>query len=109
MAYSPDGGYLATASTDHTLKIWDTVTLTLVAHLEGHTGAVRSCAFSPTSQHLVSVSADHTVRIWQAATGECLTALRAAYPLHGCDWHPHKNIITATGVGGIYHMNYLHT
>ena len=37
-----DGLYIATASGDHTIKLWRADTLNIEATLVGHTGAVRS-------------------------------------------------------------------
>ena len=36
VAYSPDGNTIATASGDHTVRLWDTTTGTLINTLKGH-------------------------------------------------------------------------
>src|SRR5262249_60252474 len=67
-AFSPDGHTLATASFDHTIKLWDLSTGQNTRTLTGHTDAVTSVAFSPDSQLIASGGADNA-RLWNATTG----------------------------------------
>ena len=46
MAWSPDGKRLATASDDHTAKVWDAATGKELLTLRGHSGFVYSVAYS---------------------------------------------------------------
>jgi len=46
-AFSPDSQRLATASGDHTVKLWDVTTRQEIRTLKGHTAQVGSVAFSP--------------------------------------------------------------
>ncbi|WP_249100110.1 WD40 repeat domain-containing protein [Argonema galeatum] len=46
MAWSPDGKVIATASSDGTVKLWNSQGI-LLRTLTGHTGVVRKAAFSP--------------------------------------------------------------
>jgi len=63
--FSPDGGLLASASFDQTIRVWDVKTGKQVGEpLRGHTNAVFSVTFSPSGDHLISASRDSTVRIW---------------------------------------------
>ena len=47
IAFSPDGGTLASGSSDDTIKLWDVATGRELRTLQGHTGWVYSVAFSP--------------------------------------------------------------
>ena len=68
MAFSPDGTTLASASPDHTVRMWDLATTRPVgAPLTGHTALITSVAFSPDGKTLATGSADHTVRLWDVA------------------------------------------
>ncbi len=64
-------GFLATCSTDQTIKLWDWQTGKCLRTLIGHTNWVFSIAYSPDGQILASASHDQTVRIWDVKTGEC--------------------------------------
>jgi WD40 repeat protein len=75
VAFSPDGRLLASAGNDGTIKIWDTVTESLLDTFHGHTDGVHSVAYSPDGHSLASASADHTLKIRDAATGDVLQTL----------------------------------
>ena len=47
MVFSPDGRRLATASSDRTIKLWDTATGLEVFTLRGHTAGLLCVAFTP--------------------------------------------------------------
>ncbi len=66
VVFSPDGKLLATASWDHTAKIWDAVSGNLLTTLSGHNKNVNAVAFSPDSTQLATASEDGTVNIWDA-------------------------------------------
>jgi len=70
VSFSPDGGTLATASSDCTARLWDVMN----DHPRGkplkHKGGVRTVSFSPDGRTLATVSFDHAVWLWDAATGQ---------------------------------------
>ncbi|KAK4141539.1 WD40-repeat-containing domain protein [Dichotomopilus funicola] len=77
VAWSHNATWLASASEDKTVKIWDPATGQCVSTLEGHSGYVRSVAWShdATRLRLASASHDKTVKIWDPATGQCISTL----------------------------------
>ncbi len=77
VTFSPDGQTLATASSDRTIRLWDTRALAPKTLLIGHTDTVSSITFSPDGQTLASASPDTTIRLWDTRTGEHKTSLRA--------------------------------
>jgi WD40 repeat protein len=81
VVFSHDSRQLASASRDHTVKIWATETGKCLQTLEGHGDWVWSVVFSHDSRQLASASNDHTVKIWATETGKCLQTLEG----HG-DW-----------------------
>jgi WD40 repeat protein/serine/threonine protein kinase len=70
IAYSPDGNWIATASKDKTIKLWESATGMLVRTISGHGSEVNCVAFSPDGTTLASASEDRTVRLWEVATGQ---------------------------------------
>ena len=63
IATAPNSHYFATASNDHTAKIW-TEDGRPVATLSGHERAVLSVSFSPNSKLLATGSEDETAIVW---------------------------------------------
>ncbi|NER35001.1 MAG: hypothetical protein F6J93_13430 [Oscillatoria sp. SIO1A7] len=69
VAFSPDGGALASASYDQTIKIWRSDgTQTFTQTFKGHSAPAYSVSFSPDGQTLASASVDETVRLWSLKT-----------------------------------------
>ena len=76
IAWSPDGSYLASPSSDETIRIWDADTGKCVRSLIGHTATVSSVAWSPDGQRLVSASNDKTLRLWNVSSDRVLQTMR---------------------------------
>ncbi len=70
-----DGTWLASASGDGTVRIWDPATGQQRATLTGHTGWVTAVAIAPDGTWLASGTGDGTVRIWDPVTGQQRTTL----------------------------------
>ncbi|KAK6926969.1 WD40 repeat [Dillenia turbinata] len=64
--------YLATASSDHTVKIWNVDGFTLERTLMGHQRWVWDCAFSVDGAYLLTASSDATARLWNVTNGEAI-------------------------------------
>jgi len=65
VTFSPDGKFLASGSSDKTVKVWEIGTWQEVITLKGHEGSVLSVTFSPDGKFLASGSDDKTVKIWE--------------------------------------------
>src|SRR4029077_13586918 len=68
LAVSPDGAMLASASWDHTVRLWSLADGTQRV-LEGHSQNVNGVAFAPDGKSVVSVGYDLTLRIWRLPEG----------------------------------------
>jgi WD40 repeat protein len=64
VAFSPDGGLLATGGKDNRIVIWETSTGEIARLLAGHSRPVRALAFSPDGKALVSCGADTAALVW---------------------------------------------
>jgi eukaryotic-like serine/threonine-protein kinase len=76
VTYSPDGRFIASASWDCTVKLWDAFTGQDVMTLRGHSDVVRRVAYRLDGRQLASASEDQTVKLWDAATGREVQTLR---------------------------------
>ncbi len=63
IAWSPDGAFIAGASYDKDIHIWQ-VSDGAAQALHGHEGPVLSVAWSPDGEILASGGSDGSVRLW---------------------------------------------
>jgi WD40 repeat protein len=85
VVFSPDGNQIVSASSDHTMRIWDVTVGELVVGPIEHPCGVDCVAFSPDGRRVISGGGDATIRVWDAATGELV-----AGPLRGHIWSIHS-------------------
>jgi WD repeat-containing protein 26 len=62
--FSHDGSKLATASSDHSVIIYDTSTFTVIHKLSEHEEPVAYAAWSPDDSKIVTCSQDRKARVW---------------------------------------------
>ncbi|XP_014214855.1 protein HIRA [Copidosoma floridanum] len=65
LAWAPHNPWLASASVDNTVIVWDTSKATIVAILKGHSGLVKGVAWDPIGKYLATQSDDKTLRVWR--------------------------------------------
>lgn len=95
-AFSHDGSWFASVSSDKTISVWDTKTRSLIHSLRGHTNSVRSLAIHPDNHKIASASWDGSVRVWDVKTGHQLSMLDKFYanPIYGVKYS-HKGDMMA--------------
>ncbi|GAU64988.1 hypothetical protein SSP35_01_03250 [Streptomyces sp. NBRC 110611] len=77
VAFSPSGTTLATASEDHTVKLWNPANGRLLGTLLGHSAPLTTVAFSPDGRTLASASTDGTARLWDLKAERTKAVLKA--------------------------------
>ncbi len=103
LALSPDGNTLASASWDHTIRLW-TLAGGEPKILKGHTAAVNGIAFSRDGKLLVSAGYDVAVRYWQLDTG-AEASFNLPTPLNGIAIAPDGEIVAGGADGKLYFLN----
>lgn len=64
-AWSGDSRFIATASKDTTIKVWDAKKCSLVSDLPGHQDEVYAIDWAPVGDKIGSAGKDKMVRIWR--------------------------------------------
>lgn len=99
VAASADGRYVASASKDSTLALWDTNTQTLVLRWQAHQGGVDAAAFTPDGALLATGGRDHLVKVWETSTGHEVARLEThTKPVMSVAFSPDGHYL-ATGGG----------
>jgi WD40 repeat protein len=101
LAFNAATNQLASASADHTVRLWRFDISSQARDYLGHTAAVWTAAFSPDGRRLVSASADRTARVWDFASAQTLLTLKGhkAAVTGACFSPDGKTVLTASGDG----------
>jgi WD40 repeat protein len=76
VTFSPDGKFLASGSSDKTVKVWEVGSWREVTTLRGHEDQVSSVSFNPDGKFLASGSSDKTVKVWEVGSWREVATLR---------------------------------
>lgn len=67
--------YIATGSSDKTVRLWDVQSGECVRIFIGHRSMVLSLAMSPDGRYMASGDEDGTIMMWDLSSGRCVTPL----------------------------------
>jgi cytochrome c len=104
LALSPDGATLASASWDHTVRLWP-LAGGVPRVLDGHTQNVNGVAFAPDGRTLVSVSYDQSARIWPLAGPASPAVVAMPVPLNAVAVGSDGEIATGGADGKVYFLS----
>jgi WD40 repeat protein len=94
VAWSPDGQRIATASDDHTARIWNAADGTELIVLRGHDHLVDWVSWSPDGHRVATSSYDRTARIWDATDGAELLVFRGHHGgVREVAWSPDGHLV----------------
>lgn len=96
--FSPDGLWIASASFDKSVKLWNGVTGTFVAAFRGHVGPVYQISWSADSRLLLSGSKDSTLKVWDVREKKLKQDLPGhADEVFAVDWSPDGEKVASGG------------
>lgn len=75
LAFALNGQWLATGSTDSTIKLWDPASGRLLRTLRGHSSKINATVLTPDGRNIVSVSEDNTIKVWEPETGKLVRTI----------------------------------
>jgi WD40 repeat protein len=94
--FSANNKFLASASKDKTIKIWDIKEGKEVKTLSEHTDHVNSISISPNNQILASGSDDKSLKLWDLRAGKAIISIPHPQKIYSVCFSPDGNYI-ATG------------
>lgn len=81
LAFSPTGDLLASASSDCSIRLWDTASRTLVGRVPAHNEQIRTIDFRADGKVLISGGDDGVIKLWDVhsileASGKTVRSLQ---------------------------------
>ena len=104
IAESPDGKTIASASWDHTVRLWP-LGGGASRVLEGHSQSVNAVAFTPDGSALVSAGYDATLRIWPLSGNGVVTVVNLPTPLNTVAIATDGEIVAAGATGKVFFLS----
>jgi hypothetical protein len=106
VAVTPDGRRAVSASSDHTLKVWDLRERgEELRTLTGHSRGVMAVAVTPDGRRAVSASDDHTLKVWDLESGKLVATFIGDGTLIACAVAPDGTIVIGGASGRVHFLH----
>ena len=99
-SFSPDGQWLAIASQDNTVRLWNLQDYSDVRLLTEHEGFVYNANFSPDGQWLATASRDGTARLWNLQDGSSKALKGHSEDVYNVSFHPSRRLLATASLDG---------
>ncbi|KAI8867406.1 Coatomer, beta' subunit [Ramicandelaber brevisporus] len=97
-----DKPYLVTGGDDKVARVWDYVSKSTVATLEGHNGNVNVAKFHPRLPLIITAAEDNSVKLWNGSTYRMENSLNYGLDRPWCiSFHPSSNVAALGFDGGV--------
>lgn len=99
VAYSPNGKYIASGSSDGYIKVYDPSKDIYPGNelyvLGKHCAEITVLSFSPNNEFLMTGSFDGTLCIWNSSSGTLVHSLTSRHSIRGGIWSPNGDYFTS--------------
>lgn len=97
VAFHPSGRFLATASHDGTVRVWDAETGEEIERLTSDGAEFNDASFDASGDRLVTASHDGTARVWDWQQGKPMAVLRHGEVVRAAAFSPENDNTVVTG------------